>query len=266
MELPFIGLGTWELRGEECTKIVKEAIELGYRHIDTAYAYQNHSQIKKAIKGIDREKLYITSKIALEDQVDPTKPEQSVQKACESVLDELGTDYLDLYLIHSPDRNFPLEKIYAALEGLIEQGKIHKAGVSNCTTHHLEDLRKAGLTPFANQVEFHPYLYQRELWEYCKTHGIWLISYRSLGKGRILKEEPLFDSIGKKHHKSGAQVILRWLVQKEIPVIPKSTSKKHLKENLEIFDFFLTQEEMKKLDNLNIGKRYCRPDDPAFTY
>ena len=266
MKLPLIGLGTWELRGEECAKVVKEAIELGYQHIDTAFAYENHRQIKKAIKGFDRNKLYITSKIALETQVDPAKLEQSVQKACDSALDELGTDYLDLYLIHSPNREFPLDKVFSALEGLVKQGKIRSAGVSNFTIHHLEDLRKAGFIPLANQVEFHPYLYQKELWEYCKSHGIKLISYRSLGKGKLLKEEPLFNSIGEKHRKTGAQVILRWLVQKEIPVIPKASSKKHLKENLEIFDFALTDEEMKELDSLNIGKRYCRPDDPAFSY
>lgn len=266
IELPLIGLGTWELRGDECANVVKEAIELGYQHIDTAFAYENHRQIKKAINGFDRDKLFITSKIALETQVDSTNLEQSVQNACDSALDELGTDYLDLYLIHSPVRNFPLDKIFAALEGLVKRGKILRAGVSNFTVHHLEDLRKAGFTAFANQVEFHPYLYQEELWEYCKSHGTKLISYRPFGKGKLLKEEPLFNSIGEKHRKTGAQVILRWLIQKEIPVIPKASSKKHLKENLEIFDFALTEEEMKKLDSLNIGKRYCRPDDPAFSY
>jgi len=266
MQLPLIGLGTWELRGEECTEVVKTALELGYRHIDTAYAYQNHPQISKAIRGIERRQICITSKIALEDQVDLSSPEKSVQKACEAALEELGTDYLDLYLIHSPHRAFSLEKIFAILEKLIEQGKILKAGVSNCNVHHLEDLRKAGLKPFANQIEFHPYLYQKELLEYCKTHGIQLISYRSFGKGKLLKEEPLFDSIGERHRKTGAQVILRWLIQKQIPTIPKASSKQHLEDNLDLFDFTLTPEEMQKLDSLNMAKRYCRPDDPAFKY
>ncbi|MBI3258375.1 MAG: aldo/keto reductase [Ignavibacteriae bacterium] len=228
MELPYIGLGTWDLRGNECTKIVQLALELGYRHIDTAHIYQNHQAIKKAIKDFDRRKLYITSKIAVDEQVKVAKPEESVQKACEHALKELGTDYLDLYLIHWPDRNFPLEKIFLSMEKLVEQGKIGKAGVSNYNIHHLEDFRKANCLPFANQVEFHPYLNQKELLDYCHVHHIKLIAFRPLGKGKLLHEEPLFDLIGEKYNKTGVQVILRWLIQKEISVIPKASLKKHL--------------------------------------
>jgi diketogulonate reductase-like aldo/keto reductase len=266
MELPLVGLGTWELRGNECAEVVETAIQLGYRHIDTAHVYQNHRQIKRAIEGFDRKQLYITSKIALEEQVDPKNPEKSVPKACESALEELGTDYLDLYLIHCPHPIFPLEKIFPLFEKLVDQGKILKAGVSNCNIHYLEDLRKAGLKPFANQVEFHPYLNQRELLDYCNSHQIKLISYRSFGKGKLLKEEPLFETIGEKYHKTGAQVILRWLIEKGIPVIPKASSKNHLKENLDIFDFSLTQVEMKKIENLHVNKRFCRPEDPVHKY
>jgi diketogulonate reductase-like aldo/keto reductase len=266
MELPQIGLGTWELRGEECTKVVKLALELGYRHIDTAYAYANAQAISKALKGHDRSQIYITSKIAVESQVDKQKPAESVRKACESALKELGTDYLDLYLIHWPRRDFPLDKVFMAMEKLVEEGKIGKAGVSNFNTHHLEDLRKAGLTPYANQVEFHPFLNQKELLDYCQKHHIKLISYRSLGKGKLLREEPLFDLIGEKYGKTGAQVVLRWLIQKEIAVIPKASSKKHLQENLDIMDFSLSQAEMHQLDNLHQNKRYTMPDSPEYLY
>ncbi len=266
MDLPLVGLGTWDLRGHECTKVVKIALELGYQHIDTAHVYQNHEAIKKAIKGVDRNKMYITSKIAVDEQVDASKPEESVQKACERALKELGTDYLDLYLIHWPNRDFPLDKVFSAMEKLVAQGKIGKAGVSNYNTHHLEDLRKAGMTPFANQVEFHPYLNQKELLDYCKSHNIRLIAYRPLGKGKLLREEPLFDQIGQKYNKTGAQVILRWLTQQDIPVITKSSSEKHLKENLEIFDFSLSETDKNQLDNLDKDKRYCQPDHLEYKY
>ena len=266
MKLPQIGLGTWELRGKECTKVVELALELGYRHIDTAHVYDNHHAIHKAIAGFDRKQLYITSKIAIEEQVDPKNVQESVERACDLALKELGTDYLDLYLIHAPDRTFPLETIFAAMEKLIAQKKIDKAGVSNYTIHHLEDLRKAGYTPFANQVEFHPYLNQNELLEYCRANGITLISFRPFGKGRLLRDEPLFDLLGAKHNKTGAQIILRWLMQKGIPVVPKASSEKHLRDNLDIFDFMLTEEEMFELDRLDRDKRYCRADSPEYQY
>jgi len=264
MDIPEIGLGTWELRGKDCVKIVKSALELGYRHIDTAHSYENHSSIANAMKGFDRSQLYLTSKIAIEQQVDKTRVGPSVEKACDLALKELGTDYLDLYLIHWPELDFPLDEIFAAMQKLVKEGKIRAAGVSNFGIHHLEGLRKAGLSPSANQVEFHPYLHQKELLDYCRLHKIELIAFRPFGKGKLLRDEPLFKEIGERHRKTGAQVILRWLLQKGIPAIPKASSKEHLKDNLEIFDFELTKAEMQALDGLHQNKRYCHAGDPAF--
>ncbi len=264
MDLPLVGLGTWQLKGKACTKAVLEAIEIGYRHIDTAHIYENHKDVGKGIKEFDRENLFLTSKISL-DQVNPSKVEESVEKACNLALKELGTDYIDLYLIHWPDRKFPLVKIFQAMEKLASKGKILQAGVSNFTIHHLQDLLEAGCKPKANQVEFHPHLYQKDLLEFCHKEKIKLISFRSLGKGQLLNE-PVFEKIGLKHDKSAAQVILRWLIQKKIPVIPKASSLEHLKENIDIFDFSLTESEMKKLDSLNMDKRFCMPDEPEFNY
>ncbi len=266
MQLPQIGLGTWELRGKECVKAVKLALELGYRHIDTAHVYENHEAIQEVLEGFDRKKLYITSKIAVDVQVDTESPEKSVKKACERALKELGTDYLDLYLIHWPDRNFPLDRVFQTMLDLAEEGKILKAGVSNFNIHHLEDLRKAGAVPFANQVEFHPLLNQKELFDYCQKAQIQLISFRPFGKGKLLKEDKRFDLLGRKYGKTGAQVILRWLIQKGIPVIPKASSEEHLRENLQIFDFALEPEEMAAIESYHQNKRYCMAEEPEYNY
>ncbi|MBS0616267.1 MAG: aldo/keto reductase [Verrucomicrobia bacterium] len=266
MELPLIGLGTWDLRGHACTKVVRQALEMGYPHIDTAHSYENHTAIRPALKEFNREKFYLTSKLEIEEEVDAKKPTQSVQKACDNALKELGTDYLDLYLIHWPYRDFPLDQIFEEMENLVAQGKIRKAGVSNYNIHHLEDLGKAGHTPYANQVEFHPYLNQNELLLYCNAKNIRLIAYRPLGKGRLLQDEPIFAKIGQKYGKTGAQVILRWVIEQNIPVLVKSESEKHLRENLEIFDFSLSQEDRDQIDSLDQKKRYCQPDHAEFSY
>lgn len=266
MKMPEIGLGTWELRGQTCTDVVSLALSLGYRHIDTAHVYQTHTAVKKGIEGFDRTKLYITSKVELEAQVNPLRGKESVLEACQQALRELGTDYLDLYLIHSPIRTFPLDEVYRTIDSLVQSGKVRAAGVSNYNIHHLQDLKKAGFTPSCNQVEFHPYLNQKELLNYCRSHHIQLVSYRPFGKGKLLKEEPLFDKIGAHHKKTGGQVILRWLTQQQIPVIPKASSEKHLKENLNIFDFTLSHAEMAQLDTLHRNHRYCGAENTEHNY
>jgi 2,5-diketo-D-gluconate reductase B len=264
MKLPLIGLGTWDLRGAECTKTVQQALDLGYRHIDTAHGYENHTAIQNGIKGFDRKKLFITSKIALE-QVDPNNIAPSVEKACNLALKELATDYLDLYLIHWPDHKLPMTEIFKALEHLKTQKKILQAGVSNFTTHHLKDLLNDGLKPSANQVEFHPYLNQKDLLDYCRLQKIELIAYRPLGKGALLSN-PLFKKLALQHKKTPTQIILRWFIEQNIPVIPKASSKKHLQENLDIFDFSLTSSEMEQINKLNKNKRFCGEDNPELNY
>jgi diketogulonate reductase-like aldo/keto reductase len=158
-----------------------------------------------------------------------------------------------------------MAKVFQAMQGLVRKGKILRAGVSNFGIRHLEDLRKKKYIPYANQVEFHPYLYQKELLKYCHSHRIECVAYRPLGKKKLLKEQ-LFKRIAEKHGKSAAQIILRWCIQKKCTVIPKSSSKTHLMENLEIFDFSLSAAEMKLLDALHRNKRFCGENDPEFDY
>jgi len=264
MAIPPIGIGTWELTGKECTKVLELALSLGYRHIDTAHVYKNHKAVRDAIKDFDRRQLFLTSKIALE-QVDVKKISASVEKACSLALRELEVEYIDLYLLHWPDHTLPLSKIFLAMEKLKEKGMVKEVGVSNFTMHHLRDLIRDEATPAFNQVEFHPYLHQKELWDFCSKNQITLVSYRPFGKSKLLKE-PLFTKIGKKYGKSSAQIVLRWLLQKQIPTIPKASSEEHLRDNLDIFGFFLSTSEMKAIDRLHCNKRFCGEDDPEFDY
>jgi diketogulonate reductase-like aldo/keto reductase len=263
-KMPLIGLGTWRLTGKECIDTVKLALELGYRLIDTAHVYENHKEIKKAIQDFDRSKLFITTKLAL-DQVSDNKVKASVESAFEKALEELGLDYIDLYLLHWPDHTRPLQEILHAMHDLRMQRKIRSMGVSNFTIHHLQDALDDGIEMAVNQVEFHPFLNQQELLGFCKKHRIHVTSYRSLGKGALL-EEPLFAQIAKRHKKTPAQIILRWLLQQEMSVIPKSTSKEHLKENLEVANFVLEEKEMQALSSLNRNLRYCDADWSEFNY
>ncbi len=266
MKLPMVGLGTWELNGAECTKVVQMALELGYRHIDTAHAYRNHEAINRGIAGFDRTQIYLTSKLSIEDQINPKDVEGSVRKACDQTLQELGVDYLDYYLIHWPRSGFDLNQIFTAMGKLALEGKVRQVGVCNYTVNHLRDLLKTAAQPVVNQVEFHPYLYQKELLDFCHINQIELVSFRPFGKGKLLSAEPLFEQIGRRYSKTGAQVILRWLVQKNIPVIPKASSRKHLEENIQIFDFILSAEEMAQLDQLDRGKRFCKEGSPEYDY
>lgn len=255
--IPKIGLGTWKLRGKECSRVVGWALDLGYRHIDTAHIYENHQAIGAAIKGFDRKKLFLTSKFFL-DQKD-------VEKSCHLALKELGTSYLDLFLIHWPDRKKPMAEVLKQMGKLKKEGLIKGFGVSNFTIHHLQDMLKEGIKVGYNQVEFHPYLYQKELLSFCKKKKTQLIAYRPLGKGELVKE-PLFISMGKTHGKKPAQIILRWIFQKDVPFIAKSATKKHLAENLDILRFSLTPQEMKKIDSLHKEKRFCKAEWSDFDY
>ena len=262
--IPLIGLGTWRLTGDLCLSTVKEALALGYRHIDTAVSYENHKEIGQAIKGYKREELYLTSKIPIES-VDFDDVSSSVEKICDSALSDLQTDYLDLLLIHSPDHEMPMEKMIFAMEKLRDKGKIKYLGVSNFTMHHIENLLSHEAYISVNQVEFHPYLFQNELLDYCKQRHIRLVAYRPFGKGELLSD-PLFSYIGKRVNKSPSQIILRWLVQRDIPSIPKASSYEHLKANLDVFDFILSEEEMGKIDALHRNIRYCMRDFAEFSY
>lgn len=249
--IPILGLGTWDLRGKECEHAVKEALKLGYTHIDTAIVYENHASIAKGIAGFDRSKLFITSKI-FGDDIHP----ENVQSACEGILNELKTHYLDLLLIHWPDKIVQMEKTLEQMVILRNRGLIQNLGVSNFAIKHLKKLESYKFPILNNQVELHPYLQQDELQKYCAEHHISVTAYRPI---RQVWRDPVLKRIGDAHGKSTSQVALRWFVQKGIVAIPKATSQEHLKENIEIFDFELSPQEMQAIHSLDRNERSLNP-------
>jgi 2,5-diketo-D-gluconate reductase B len=259
MNMPRFGLGTWRLNGKECEEAVESALEIGYRLIDTAHLYGNHKEIGRALESIPRSRVFLSSKFALTDLDNFV-----VEKSCNEALLELGTDYLDLFSLHYPDRKAPMEKVLLELEALKKKEKVRHIGVCNFTIRHLQDMLKMGIKPYANQVEFHPYLYQKELLDFCKQEGIQLVAYRSLGKGALL-QDPLIEEIAEKYEKTPAQLLLRWCLDKGVYVIPKASSREHLEENLQLFDFALSVSDQLKLDSLP-ERRFCVGDWSDFDY
>ena len=259
INIPLIGLGTYKLIGEECINTVQKALELGYRHIDTADAYENHKPIGKAIKNFPRNELFLTTKIYLQD-LSSAKVRSSVPR----YLKELQTDYIDLLLIHWPSPEFKLNETLEAMMRCKEEGLIKSIGVSNFVRKNLEDLEPYHFPILTNQIELHPYFQRRELVKACTKAGISITAYRPLAKGAF-EQDPILKKIGDKHHKSPSQIVLRWLIQQDIVAIPKAAKLQHLKDNMSIFDFSLSADEMKTIDALDQGKRYCAPEGyPVF--
>lgn len=256
-EVPALGFGTWQLEGRECREGVEHALSLGYRHIDTAQAYQNENLVGEAIdaSSVSRDDVFLTTKVwrtqaAADDVVSST--EESLRK--------LKTDYVDLLLIHWPVDDVPFEETLEAMNELRESGKARHIGVSNYTPPQFRTAIEAA--PVAtNQVEYHPYLGQEDLLEIVDAHDLMLTAYSPLARGRVLEDETLTE-IGRSHDKSPAQVALRWLVQQDrVSAIPKAASADHREANLEIFDFELSDDEMARIDDLECGDRVI---DPSF--
>jgi diketogulonate reductase-like aldo/keto reductase len=253
-KIPIVGFGTYKCTEQEGIESVRSAISNGYSLIDTAAIYGNEEAVGKGIKasGVSREDLYLTTKLWRE-----SLGYESAKKEFEKSLKRLDVDYIDLYLIHWPAnaKNYDnWQKANAdswrAMEELQAEGKIKSIGVSNFFQEHLEALFKtATMIPSVNQIEFHPGYWQQELVAYCKKQNIAVESWSPLARGKILGNEVL-EAIAKKHNKSVSQVCLRWIIQHDVIVIPKSTSTKRIEENINLFDFELSKEEMQLIDTL----------------
>lgn len=251
VKMPGFGLGVYKVEENIAVDAVKSALQNGYRSIDTASFYKNEKGVGKGIiqSGVKREDIFVTSKVWNDEQ-----GFEGTLKAFEQSLNRLGLDYLDLYLIHWPVKG-KYKETWRAMEKLYKEGRVRAIGVSNFHVHHLENLlQDARVKPAINQVELHPHLTQEKLRDYCKKQNIQIEAWSPLKKGRIF-DEPVIKEIATKYEKTPAQVILRWDVQHEIISIPKSTKEERIIENAEIFDFFLTAEEMSEIDQLNKNER-----------
>jgi diketogulonate reductase-like aldo/keto reductase len=254
--MPQIGLGVWQVDdGKEVVSAVSAALHAGYRLIDTASLYGNEVGVGEAIKssGIARDQLFITTKLWNSDQ-----GADKVRSAFEKSLEKLQLDYVDLYLIHWP---MPAKELYIEtwkeLEKLYAEGKIRAIGVSNFLPAHLDKLLEhTTIIPAVNQIELHPYLPQYELQKYCKAHGIQVQSWSPIGgTGGTLLTNRVLGELSKRHNKSPAQIVLRWHIQNGLVVIPKSVTPSRIEENIDIFDFELTPEDMMTIGSLENGMR-----------
>ena len=262
VQMPYLGLGTYQSdNDQEVVNAVKSALEIGYRHIDTAAIYKNEEGVGKGIResGIDRKEIFLVSKVWNEDQgYDETL------KAFDASLKRLGVDYLDLYLIHWPVSG-KYKETWRALEYLYAQKKIKAIGVSNFLKHHLEDiLQDCKVVPMVNQMEFHPHLVQQDLIDFCAAKGIQYESWSPFMQGKVFELDICAD-LAKKYNKSVAQIILRYNLQKGIVAIPKSVHAKRIAANAEIFDFELSSEDISFLDGLETGER-IGPDPDNFNF
>lgn len=254
VEIPRLGLGVYQSPpGKTTQDAVRHALECGYRLVDTARIYGNEGDVGMAVResGLARDQVFVTTKLWNSDHgYGPTI------RACEESLRRLGLSYLDLYLIHWPVPGARKET-WKAMAKLLKDGECRAIGVSNYTIRHLEELlANSDVIPAVNQVEFHPFLYQRELLEYCQRHEIQLEAYSPLTRGERLNHPTVLD-VAKRHGRAPAQVLIRWSLQHSVVAIPKSVRKERILENSRVFDFILTPDDMKVLDSLNEDFRTC---------
>lgn len=262
VEMPYFGLGVYLSKdGQEVINAIKWAVEAGYRHIDTASVYKNEDGVGEGVKqcGISREDLFVVSKVWNSDQGYDT-----TLKAFDASLKRLDMDYLDLYLIHWPVSG-KYKETWKALERIYAEGRVKAIGVSNFMQHHLEDLLKeASTVPMVNQMEFHPFLVQQELIDFCNQNTIQYEAWSPMMQGRIFDMQE-FKDLSKKYGKTAAQIVLRWDLQKGVVTIPKSAKKERIVANADIFDFQLLLEDVKLLDDMHRGQRFG-PDPDNFDF
>jgi len=248
VRMPILGLGVYQSPPGRVTRnAVNFALRIGYRHVDTARIYGNEADVGEAVResGVPREDLFVTTKLWNSDQ-----GYDSTLRAFEGSLKRLGLDYLDLYLVHFPVPDVRKES-WRAMEALLKKGRCRAIGVSNFTIRHLEELiEESHVIPFVNQIEFHPFLYQKELLKYCQRKGIQVEAYSPLARGERLKH-PRIISLATKYSKTPAQLMIRWGIQRGLVVIPKSTREERIRENSQVFDFDISDDDMRSLDSLN---------------
>lgn len=244
-KIPLVGLGTWALRGRDCARLVEQAIRIGYRHIDTAQMYENEREVGEGVRNSGkRADVIVTTKVQ-PTLLSPPDLERSVKAS----LAKLRLDVIDLLLIHWPNPRVPVAESLGAMSKMKQEGYVRQIGVSNFTVALLEEANKAAHDLVCNQIECHPFLNQDKVIAACRKHGMAVIAYSPIARGGAKGNEVL-TRIGKSHGKSAAQVSLRYLVQQGIAVIPRTSKVERLEENFTIFDFELSDDEMKEIAGL----------------
>jgi 2,5-diketo-D-gluconate reductase B len=257
VKMPALGFGTWQLSGEDCVKAVRIALDIGYRHIDTAQMYNNEAEVGEAIaeSKIPRADLFVTTKVWMENAASA-----KVKSSAAESLKKLRLDHVDLLLLHWPNKDVPLEETLGALSELRYLNKTRAIGVSNFPVALMKEaVEKLGVPVFCNQIEYHVMLSQKPVLDYARKHKIIVTAYSPLGKGELVKH-PVLAAIGEKHSKSAAQIALRWLIQQDgVAAIPKSSREETIRQNFEIFDFELDAEDLQKIEQLGGNNRLINP-------
>jgi diketogulonate reductase-like aldo/keto reductase len=251
VEIPLIGLGTYKMHGYELEKALETALEFGYRHIDTAALYGNEEEIGNVLQntGVKREDLFITTKVWNDDQ-----GFDNTMRAIDLSLDKLQTDFVDLYLVHWP---IPEKRAYTweAMIQIYDDRKARSIGVSNYTAAHIDELmKKSPITPVVNQIEITPFLYQKKLADKCESYDIKIQAHSPLIRGTRLNNHKLKE-IAKKYNKSTAQILIRWSLEKGFIVLPKSSNPERIEENIDVFNFELSSDDIINIDSLDSNMR-----------
>jgi 2,5-diketo-D-gluconate reductase B len=256
-KVPALGFGTWQLTGAQCESAVEYALELGYRHLDTAQAYGNEREVGRAIRrsGVSRDAIFLTTKLAPDNLA-----AKDVRRTLAGSLDALATDHVDLLLIHWPSATVTMGETLRAMGEAKAEGKVRHIGVSNFTVALMREAietHKAEIV--CNQIEYHALIAQSRVIDFARTHGIMVTAYCPLARGRIA-DQPELAAIAKGHGKSVAQVALRWLIQQDgVAAIPRSSKRQHIAANFALFDFTLSGEEMAAIDRLRGDTRVVSP-------
>jgi diketogulonate reductase-like aldo/keto reductase len=243
-ELPAVGVGTWDIGGDTVKESVRAGLDAGYGHVDTAEGYKNEAEIGEVLADYDRDDVFLTSKV-LPKHLDY----ESVIESCEASLDKLGTDYLDLYLIHWPNPAISVRETMAAMATLKDRGWVRNVGVSNFSAYQLSCAQHVSDVPIAvNQIEFHPLFQRPELVNYCRETDTVIEAAAPLGRTEVF-EHPVVQELAEKYDRSAPQVVLKWEVERDIVPLPKSSSPEHVRSNLDLFDWEMDDGDLERLDD-----------------